>query len=112
MAGQLGLGVAEFLATYARQVDGQWTLNEIKGPKGNDCVFLGWDEQGRSLCRLYQARPKQCRTWPFWPENLRRQDDWLRTAQRCPGMANGLKGRGKVYSLTQILTVKEHQESP
>eukprot|EP00961_Rhodomonas_salina_P046921 629705-Rhodomonas_salina.2 len=26
--------------------------------------------KGKAICSLYEARPKQCRTWPFWPENL------------------------------------------
>ena len=36
-----------------------------------DCVFLKEDpERGRKTCSIYPVRPLQCRTWPFWPENL------------------------------------------
>ena len=31
---------------------------------------------GRAVCSIYRARPAQCRTWPFWPENLLSKRDW------------------------------------
>ena len=31
-----------------------------------DCVLL--DPETRK-CRAYTARPRQCRTWPFWDSN-------------------------------------------
>lgn len=51
---------------------------------GGRCVFLA---DGReTTCRIYPARPKQCRTWPFWPELLR-SPETLREAMRlCPGI--------------------------
>ena len=51
---------------------------------GGRCVFL---EDGRETrCRIYPARPKQCRTWPYWPELLR-SPETLREAMRCcPGI--------------------------
>ena len=42
-------------------------------------------------------RPIQCRTWPFWEENL---DEWTwheEVATICPGV-----NRGKFYSLEDI----------
>ena len=40
---------------------------------------------------LYDARPMQCRTWPFWPENLTSRRVWEATKRRtpCPGMGQG-----------------------
>ncbi len=56
----------------------------VDGPSG-DCPLLG--EDGR--CSIYAARPVQCRTWPWWDENLGRCEDWANASLRCPGMNRG-----------------------
>jgi Fe-S-cluster containining protein len=63
------------------------------------------DADGRCLfydkgCRVYTARPTQCRTWPFWLSNLRSRTRWEQVAKACPGI-----GRGRLYSQEEILTI-------
>ena len=58
-------------------------------PNG-DCVFF--DGQTRK-CQVYGARPRQCRTWPFWDSNLKTPESWAQTCEVCPG-----SGRGQLYS--------------
>lgn len=91
MAAHMGLSESEFLATYAHQIDGKWSLRERKGPQGWDCVFLTRDADGRAGCGLYRARPQQCRTWPFWPELLASPEAWAAAKREtpCPGMDSG-----------------------
>jgi hypothetical protein len=92
MADDLGLPHAEFLKTYARTINGRWSLNESRTAHGYDCVFLDRTTQpGKALCRVYRSRPVQCRTWPFWDENLtsRRAWDTARRRTPCPGMDSG-----------------------
>ena len=55
---------------------------------GGDCVFLK-REGGRSYCLIHPVRPTQCRTWPFWSENLRSGEAWNSAAGTCPGMNQG-----------------------
>jgi Fe-S-cluster containining protein len=55
-----------------------------------------FDPQTRK-CRAYEARPRQCRTWPFWASNLESPAAWEHTCQVCPG-----SGQGKLYQLTDI----------
>jgi Fe-S-cluster containining protein len=65
---------------------------EVRNERGQyDCVFLRRDEKGRGLCSIYPVRPTQCRTWPFWPENLSSKRAWITAKKRtpCPGMDNG-----------------------
>lgn len=57
------------------------------------CGFL--DTQGR--CRVYAARPMQCRTYPFWPEVLRSKAAWRAEAARCEGI-----DRGAVVPLARV----------
>lgn len=90
LAGHLGLSPEAFAGRYVRRVGPRLSL--VERPNG-DCIF--WDRG--SGCTVYPARPVQCRTWPFWPENLETPEDWSRTARRCPG-----SGRGRVYSLEEI----------
>lgn len=91
MAAMLGVSEATFHRTYARQIGGRWSLREQKRPQGMDCVFLTRDQSGKAGCRLYAARPSQCGTWPFWPENLESRQMWeaVKRQTPCPGMDTG-----------------------
>ena len=67
---------------------------------GGDCVFLR-HEGGRTLCSIYQVRPRQCRTWPFWSPNLRSPEAWEAAARTCPGM-----GTGRHFSFVKIEEIR------
>jgi Fe-S-cluster containining protein len=83
--------VAAFEKKYVRQVGMRKSLVEF--PNGY-CVFF--DSEHRT-CTVYSARPRQCRTWPFWNSNLKTEEAWQRTCEICPG-----SGQGRLYSLQQI----------
>jgi Fe-S-cluster containining protein len=83
--------VDRFEHLYVRSVGLRKSLVEF--PNG-DCVFF--DGEARK-CTVYDARPRQCRTWPFWDSNLRSEKDWQHTCEVCPG-----SGKGKLYSIEHI----------
>jgi Fe-S-cluster containining protein len=83
---------------YLRQVGLRHSI--LEQPQTKDCIFLR-KQNGRKKCIIYSVRPNQCRTWPFWPANLRTPDDWQRTAKKCPGV-----NTGKFYSLQEIENIK------
>lgn len=85
------LSVEEFEEQFVRRVGARKSLTEF--PNG-DCVFF--DGQTRK-CTVYGARPRQCRTWPFWDSNLKTEADWQRTCSVCPG-----SGQGQLHGLAQI----------
>ena len=91
MAKAINHSVEDFEKIYVRKIGARKSLKELPN---YDCVFL--DEETRK-CELYDARPTQCKTWPFWDSNLRTPADWERTCQECPG-----SGSGKLYELESI----------
>jgi Fe-S-cluster containining protein len=91
IAAYLGIGKEECEEQYVREVGVRKSLVELPN---YDCVFL--DGPTRK-CTIYEVRPRQCRTWPFWESNLRTPDAWAQTCRVCPG-----SGSGKLYSLEQI----------
>jgi hypothetical protein len=82
IAARLGIEPEEFLSRHTRRVYGLLSLRE--DPDGR-CVLF---ESGRG-CRAYEARPRQCRTWPFWARNVATRAAWDREAVECPGMGSG-----------------------
>lgn len=95
IAALVGVEVPEFESRYVRDVGVRKSLKEYSN---GDCVFF--DGKTRK-CRVYSARPRQCRTWPFWESNLRTPEAWAHTCEVCPG-----SGTGRLYQLEQIESQK------
>jgi hypothetical protein len=85
LAAVVEVTVEEFERRYVRTIGIRKSLVELAG---GDCAFF--DNQSRG-CRVYDARPRQCRTWPFWASNLASPMDWVQTSERCPGCNIGPK---------------------
>jgi Fe-S-cluster containining protein len=83
LAAEVELDVAEFEERYVRQIGVRKSLIEYDN---GDCVFF--DGKTRK-CRVYVARPRQCRTWPFWDSNIQTPEAWAETCRVCPGSGNG-----------------------
>lgn len=85
IAKALGTRGGKLPAKYIRRVGLRYSLTEE--PNG-DCIFL--ERNGKAVgCRIYDARPRQCRTWPFWSYNLKSPEYWAVAAEMCPGMNQG-----------------------
>ena len=90
MAKKLKISLEDFYGHYARKIGIRWSLTENVISGKYDCVFLDRTAE-KATCSLYEARPSQCRTWPFWRENLRSEAAWQRAKDEtpCPGMDTG-----------------------
>ncbi|MBY0369865.1 YkgJ family cysteine cluster protein [bacterium] len=88
LARHLEMPTRLFTRTYCTKTDGWWHLKDMEGP----CQFL----KGKR-CSVYEARPIQCRTWPFWPENLKPKVWNEEVASFCPGV-----GKGRLHSAAEI----------
>ncbi|HEV2972088.1 MAG TPA: YkgJ family cysteine cluster protein [Pirellulales bacterium] len=92
LAAKLGIDVGDFQRKYVREVGVRKSLVEFAN---GDCVFF--DGQTRK-CKVYDTRPRQCRTWPFWESNIRSEEAWRQTCEVCPG-----SGTGPLVPLEKVL---------
>lgn len=91
---------SDFTRKYCAKTGGIWHLKE--NPEDPNCMFL----KGKS-CGVYEGRPTQCRTWPFWPEVMNAKTWKDEVKAFCPGV-----GRGPVISAESIeRQLKEQIES-
>jgi len=90
IAAKLGVPVDTVWNQYTREDPTGRSLKETRSPEGWDCIFLDRESvPGKALCSVYEARPLQCRTFPWWPEHLRSPKTWARLARECEGVGRG-----------------------
>lgn len=109
LADALELSLDDFGRRYLRQTPEGLSL--VEKPVSLDCVF--W-EDGVG-CAVYADRPSQCRSFPFWPEQLESPAAWDAAAAECPGMTRGQRERGAVgkrFSLSEIEAIVAGGETP
>lgn len=56
---------------------------KVLANNGQKCQFLKGHQ-----CGVYEARPTQCRSWPFFPEHMDPKK-WDAVAEFCPGIGKG-----------------------
>lgn len=82
-----------FTTKYLRFINGRISLLEHDN---GDCVMYG------NGCKIYDIRPLQCQTFPFWTSNLKTIAEWEEQKKMCPGI-----GKGKLYTLDEIENLME-----
>ena len=78
----MDLKVIDFIKLYCDKTDGFTHFKEKM--KNGDCQFLI-----NKRCSVYKARPTQCRTWPFWKENMNAKTWNNEIVKFCPGIGKG-----------------------
>ena len=78
----LNLDVNEFVSKYLFKKGYKYSIKELKYNDSHECVFYDRENNG---CGIYNARPLQCRTFPFW--------DYYKTRVKelkleCPGIVD------------------------
>ena len=64
IASSLGIDTKDFIDRYLRKVGYRYSIKELKKDDNYACLFFNTEKNG---CGIYEARPEQCRTYPFWP---------------------------------------------
>ena len=100
----LGKTRAEVVRDHCRIVDlGGFKQLSLAEQPNKDCVF--WKDGG---CTVYEHRPLQCRSYPFWAHQMATDDAWLQAQAECPGI-----GVGKRHSEAEIeLWLEERRMRP
>ena len=108
IAKRLRITVAEFLERFTHHIGGgRRSLNEVETEYGFDCVFLDRTTMpGKAVCSLYEDRPLQCRTFPWWPENLKSPRTWNSVARSCEGV-----GHGPMVPISEIRIQRDRQRT-
>ena len=76
----LGMEVNEFRVKYLFQKGYKFSIKEQKFGDSYECIFYDRETNG---CKIYMARPTQCKTFPFWDYFKTRVDE---LKDECPGI--------------------------
>ena len=80
MAEYLDISLSLFKRKYVRQKDNKYALVELRA-RNYDCIFLRDNK-----CIVYPVRPKQCKIYPWWKENLKSKESWECAKMECEGL--------------------------
>lgn len=78
----LDIEISEFASTYLFKKGYKYSIKEIKHNDSYECVFYDRESNG---CKIYEARPLQCKTFPFWDYYKTRVDE---LKLECPGITS------------------------
>ncbi len=90
----------EFTKKYCEKDGEVWRLKD--NDKNPDCLFLK-----NKQCSVYQARPSQCRTWPFWPEVMNAKSWASEIVSFCPGVGKGELVSGEEIEISLRKQIKQ-----
>ncbi|HIO90433.1 MAG TPA: YkgJ family cysteine cluster protein [Campylobacterales bacterium] len=76
----LELGFDEFTSTYIKKVGYKYSLVEKQNDDSFECIFF---DRELKRCGIYDVRPMQCRTFPFWDSFKQNIDE---VVKECPGI--------------------------
>ncbi len=96
LAAHFELSNKAFRAEYTRKGRrGQVLLTE---KKNKECIFY----QRKKGCSIYDLRPQQCRTYPFWGAVLLTAENWEAEGKSCPGIDCGDHHSAEAIEATRI----------
>jgi hypothetical protein len=73
MAEFLSLSIDEFASKYLKKVKHRYSLVEKQiGENDYACIFFNTTTK---MCEIYDVRPTQCRTFPFWEQFKGNEDE-------------------------------------
>ena len=78
----LEMDVKEFINKYLFKKMYKYSIKEKKNGDSYECIFYDSTKNG---CTIYDARPLQCKTFPFWDYYKTRVDE---LKLECPGISD------------------------
>jgi Fe-S-cluster containining protein len=92
LARLLGTGVRAFRRDFVTEDENGETVLRLQS--NGDCIF--WKDG----CTVYPERPRQCRSFPFWSENLQSRERWTELKEFCHGV-----DQGRLYPVEEIRAI-------
>jgi Fe-S-cluster containining protein len=81
MAELMKIDLGSFASIYVKAVYGRLSLQErLRDGEYHCCLF----DPFTNRCLVYEARPEQCRTFPFWDAY---RANYQRLLEICPGVS-------------------------
>ena len=80
LANHLGLSFTQTVHTYLHKDKHRFCINDTTSALGTHCAFF---DPTIKQCSIYEVRPEQCITFPFWSEY---QEQYEGTILICPGI--------------------------
>ena len=77
-----GMDTKEFVKQYLFKKMYKYSIKEKKVGESYECIFYDASANG---CTIYDARPSQCKTFPFWDYYKKRVDE---LKLECPGIVD------------------------
>ncbi len=82
IANFLKLEINDFGVKYLFKNGYKYSIREVEHKGSYECVFYNRATNG---CQIYEARPTQCKTFPFWDYFKTRVDE---LKLECPGIVD------------------------
>ncbi|MBE0495663.1 MAG: YkgJ family cysteine cluster protein [Campylobacterales bacterium] len=80
IAAFLKMEEAAFVEQYLFKESYRFSIKEVPHESGVACLFFDTEKRG---CSIYDVRPSQCRTFPFWNYFKHHIDE---VEKECPGI--------------------------
>ncbi len=80
IAKYINVDMQTFKEKYLRKIRYRYSLKEIQREDDFACIFF---DQKAKNCSIYDVRPKQCATFPFWDYFKNHIDE---AVDECPGI--------------------------
>ncbi len=104
LAAFLDIPPGRFVRRYTRMVNGERIL--IDNAPSTDCVFL----RDRT-CTVYEGRPTQCRTYPWWLQNIQDEQSWREAADVCEGINHATAFFVPLAEIVEQVTLDQENEA-
>jgi Fe-S-cluster containining protein len=75
-----GMELGVFADSYVRAAYGRLSLQDRLIDGENPCCLF---DTSQNRCTVYDQRPAQCRSFPFWKQN---REKYLELMEYCPGI--------------------------
>ncbi|MEM0021007.1 MAG: YkgJ family cysteine cluster protein [Fervidicoccaceae archaeon] len=85
LAKKVDVNIEDFLRTYVKViVADMMPVMLLQGDAKGRCVFLGFDRNEKTFCKVYDSRPMKCRLYPVILFKL--SLDKVAIDEECPGV--------------------------